>query len=153
MASAENNIYFIITAKPPSPYGFIQPGEICFIDKQRFEARHKWSDTDILPVIRIGFSIDTPLDKVLLKPLTRRSAQLLLALESNEERLLALRGHEDLEEASNLSKGCQVFVEYKEQWLKGVIRYIGSIKSYCSDPITGVFFGVELQVSKLCVCV
>ncbi|XP_048055919.1 ubiquitin carboxyl-terminal hydrolase CYLD isoform X2 [Megalobrama amblycephala] len=144
MASAENKLYFIITAKPPTPYGYIEAGEICFIDKQRFEAWQKRDDTDILPVIRIGFSLDTPLDKVLLKPLTLRSAELLLALDSNEERLLALKDHEALEEASNLSKGCQVYVEYKGQWLKGVIRYIGSI-IYSSDPIKRVFFGVELQ--------
>lgn len=151
MASAENKLYFIITAKPPSSYGFIQAGEICFIDKHRFEAMQKRNDTDILPVIRIGFLSDTPLDKVLLKPLTCRSAELLLALDSNEERLLALKDHEALEEASNLSKGCQVYVEYNGQWLKGVIQYIGSI-AYSSNPIKGVFFGVALQVSNLCVC-
>lgn len=151
MASAENKIYFIITAKPPSPHGYIEAGEICFIDKQRFEARQKRSDTDILPVVRIGLFSDTLLDKVLLKPLTCRSAQLLLALESNEDRLLALKDHKALEDASNLSKGCQVYVDYKGKWLKGVIRYIGSITTYISDPITGVVFGVELQVSNLCV--
>ncbi|XP_051752653.1 ubiquitin carboxyl-terminal hydrolase CYLD isoform X2 [Ctenopharyngodon idella] len=145
MASAENKIYFIITAKPPSPHGYIEAGEICYIDKQRFEARQKRNDTDILPVVRIGLFSDTLLDKVLLKPLTCRSAQLLLALESNEDRLLALKDHKALEDASNLSKGCQVYVDYKGKWLKGVIRYIGSITTYISDPITGVVFGVELQ--------
>lgn len=151
MASAENKLYFIITAKPPSPFGYIAAGEICYIDKQLFHERQKRNDTDILPVIRIGSCIDTRLDKVLLTPLTLRSAELLLALDSNEERLLALNDLKALEEASKLSKGCQVYVEYKDEWLKGVIRYIGSITPCSSGPITGVFFGVELQVSNLCV--
>uniref|UniRef100_A0A8C1WLJ9 ubiquitinyl hydrolase 1 n=1 Tax=Cyprinus carpio TaxID=7962 RepID=A0A8C1WLJ9_CYPCA len=145
MASADNKIYFIITAKPPPPYGYIKAGEICFIDKQRFNTRQKNNDTDVLPVVRMGKVTDTLLDKVLLQPLSRTSAELLMAVESNEDRLLALNDPEALEKASNLSAGCQVHVEYKGQWLKGVIRYIGSLKSYSSDPPTGVFFGVELQ--------
>ncbi len=149
MASADKNIYFIITANPPSPNGYINAGEICYIDKQRFNARLKRNDTDILPVVRIGNVSDTLLDKVLLQPLSRRAAELLMALESNEERLLALKDPVALEKASNLSEGGQVHVEYKGQWLKGVIRYIGSLTSYSSDPISGVFFGVELQVSNL----
>lgn len=144
MDSADN-IYFIITAQPPSPFGYIKAGEICFINKQRFEARVRRNDTNILPVVRIGKLLEENLDKVLLMPLTLRSAELLLALESTEERLLALKDLKALEAFSNLSKGCHVYVEYKEQWLKGVIRYIGSITSCGSDPITGVFFGVELQ--------
>ncbi|KAL0191196.1 hypothetical protein M9458_013894, partial [Cirrhinus mrigala] len=93
----------------------------------------------------MGGICDERLDAAILKPLSRRSAELLLALESNEKRLLALNDPEFLEKASNLSKGSQVYVEYKDQWLKGVIQYIGSLTSYSSDPITGVFFGVELQ--------
>uniref|UniRef100_A0A8C1G592 ubiquitinyl hydrolase 1 n=1 Tax=Cyprinus carpio TaxID=7962 RepID=A0A8C1G592_CYPCA len=142
---SDNKIYFIITAKPPSPNGYIKAGEICFIDKQRFNAMQKNNDTDVLPVVRMGKVTDTLLDKVLLQPLSRRSAELLMAVESNEDRLLALNDPEALEKASNLSAGCQVHVEYKGQWLTGVIRYIGSLKSYSSDPPTGVFFGVELQ--------
>lgn len=149
MASADNNIYFIITAKPPSPNGYIKAGEVCFIDKQRFDLRQKRNDINILPVICIDSKFDVFLDKVILQPLKRRSAELLLALESNEDRLLALKDPEALEKASNLSEGGQVHVEYKGQWLKGVIRYIGSLTSNSSDPITGVFFGVELQVSNL----
>uniref|UniRef100_A0A9J7WZT2 ubiquitinyl hydrolase 1 n=1 Tax=Cyprinus carpio carpio TaxID=630221 RepID=A0A9J7WZT2_CYPCA len=145
MASADNKIYFIITAKPPPPYGYIKAGEICFIDKQRFNTRQKNNDTDVLPVVRMGKVTDTLLDKVLLQPLSRRSAELLMAVESNEDRLLVLNDPEALEKASNLSAGCQVHVEYKGQWLTGVIRYIGSLKSFSSDPLTGVFFGVELQ--------
>ncbi|XP_016095754.1 ubiquitin carboxyl-terminal hydrolase CYLD [Sinocyclocheilus grahami] len=145
MASADNNIYFIITADPPSPNVYIKAGEICFIYKERFNARQKRNDTDVLPVVRVGKSTDIWLDKVLLQPLSRREADLLMALESNEDRLLTLKDPEALEKASNLSEGGQVHVEYKGQWLKGVIRYIGSLTSYSSDPITGVFFGVELQ--------
>ncbi|XP_059426952.1 ubiquitin carboxyl-terminal hydrolase CYLD isoform X1 [Carassius carassius] len=145
MASADNKLYFIITANSPSLYGYINVGEICFIDKQRYNERQKRQQTDILPVVRMGTLIDTFLDKVLLQPLSRREAELLMALESNDDRLLALKDPEALEKSSKLSEGCQVRVEYKEQWLKGVIRYIGRLTSHISDPITGVFFGVELQ--------
>ncbi|XP_067314522.1 ubiquitin carboxyl-terminal hydrolase CYLD [Pseudorasbora parva] len=144
MDLANKKLYFIITAQPPSPHTDIKAGEICFIDKQLFEARQKWNNTNSLPVVCMGTTWDVTLDKVLLVPLPRRSAELLLALESNEERLLALNDGKSLKEASSLSTGCRVYVEYKEQWLKGVIRYIGSITSG-ADPITGVFFGVELQ--------
>lgn len=145
MASADNKFYFIITTK----HGYISAGEICYIDKQRFFALEKRNDANIVPVVRMGLFSDEHLDKALLQPLSRRSAELLLALESNEKRLSALKDPEVLEEASHLSKDTQVYVEYKEQWLKGVIRYIGSLTSYSSDPITGVYFGVELQVSNL----
>ncbi|KAI2663601.1 Ubiquitin carboxyl-terminal hydrolase CYLD [Labeo rohita] len=141
MASADNKFYFIITTK----HGYISAGEICYIDKQRFFALEKRNDANIVPVVRMGLFSDEHLDKALLQPLSRRSAELLLALESNEKRLSALKDPEVLEEASHLSKDTQVYVEYKEQWLKGVIRYIGSLTSYSSDPITGVYFGVELQ--------
>ncbi|KAL1272776.1 hypothetical protein QQF64_028638 [Cirrhinus molitorella] len=94
----------------------------------------------------MGETLETKIDTVLLQPLKLRSAQLLLALESNEERLLALNDTEALKEASDLSEGSRVFVEYKEQWLKGVIRYIGNLISPPYNcPITGAFFGVELQ--------
>lgn len=149
MASADKNIYFIITANPPSPNGYIKAGEICYIDKQRFNVNLKRNDTDFLPVVRMGTLIDTLLDKVLLELLSRRAAELLLALESNEDRLLALKDPEALEMASDLSNGNHVYVEYKMQWLNGVIRYVGNLTPHSFDPITGVFFGVELQVSNL----
>lgn len=149
MASAYNKIYFIIIAKPP--IGYIEAGEICFIDKDLFMERKKENNTDILPVVRMGRSMHTDIDALLLKPLKLRSAELLLALESNEERLVALKDPKALEEASNLSLDCRVYVEFNGKWLKGVIRYVGNIKSCSYEPITGVFFGVELQVSILCV--
>ncbi|KAK7144804.1 hypothetical protein R3I94_011026 [Phoxinus phoxinus] len=93
----------------------------------------------------MGKASHTDIDPVRLKPLSLRSAELLLALESNIERLLALNDPEALEVASNLSLGSRVCVECNGKWLKGVIRHIGNIKYYSSEPITGVFFGVELQ--------
>ncbi|XP_016135769.1 uncharacterized protein [Sinocyclocheilus grahami] len=147
MASADNKICFIITANPPSPYSYIKAGEICFIDRQRFDLRQKRNDTKMLPVVCMGTTFDVYLNEVLLQQLKPRSAELLLALESNEMRLLALKDPEALKEASNLSEGSRVYVEYKGQWLKGVIRYTGVLLplSHMSDPIRGVFFGVELQ--------
>lgn len=145
MAAANKKIYFIITAKPPPPNSFIDAGEICYIDKQQLESKQKRQVTDILPVIRMGRTIENELDKVLLKPLGIREAEFLLALESSEERLLALKDQKDLDEALNLTIGDRVHVECNGEKLKGIIRYIGSIIHYSIDPITGAFFGVELQ--------
>ncbi|KAK7144803.1 hypothetical protein R3I94_011026 [Phoxinus phoxinus] len=143
MASADNNIYFILMAN--SPFEYIEAGEICFIDKDLYVEWKKVNNKDLLPVGRMGKASHTDIDPVRLKPLSLRSAELLLALESNIERLLALNDPEALEVASNLSLGSRVCVECNGKWLKGVIRHIGNIKYYSSEPITGVFFGVELQ--------
>lgn len=148
MASADKNIYFIIIAKPP--IGYIEAGEICFIDKDLYAEWKKGKNTDPLPVVRMGRSMHTDIDSFLLEPLPPRYAELLLALESNEERLVALKDTKALKEASNLSIDCRVYVKCNGKWLKGVIRYIGNIKSFSYESITGVFFGVELQVSILC---
>lgn len=145
MAAANKKIYFIITAKPPSPNSFIDAGEICYIDKQQYESRLKRKATDTLPVVRMGSLLETDLDKVLLMPLSIREAELLLALEPNEDRLLALKDKKVLQEASNLTTDDQVYVEYNGKQLKGIIRYIGSITDYSINPLAGTFFGVELQ--------
>ncbi|XP_077054695.1 ubiquitin carboxyl-terminal hydrolase CYLD [Siphateles boraxobius] len=147
MASANKNIYFIVIANPPN--GYIEAGEICFIDKDLYEDWKKGNDTERLPLVPMGRALHTDIDVLLLKPLSLRSAELLLALETNIERLFALNDPKTLktlEDASNLSLDSRVYVEYNGKWLKGVIRHIGNIKS-CSfvEPITGVFFGVELQ--------
>lgn len=149
MASADKKIYFILIAKPP--LGYIEAGEICFIDKDIYVECKNGNNTNSLPVVRMGRSMHTDIDALLLKPLTLRSAELLLALETNIERLVALQDPKALEEASNLSLDSRVCVEYNGKWLKGVIRYIGNINSCGFEPIAGVFFGVELQVSSLCV--
>ncbi|TRY91954.1 hypothetical protein DNTS_035454 [Danionella cerebrum] len=145
MAPANKNIYFIITAKPLAPKGCINPGEICFIDKQRYELRKKRNATDMLPVVRMGEVCDTMLETTLLKPLKKEEAQLLLAIEPHEARLLALNDFKTLEEALQLKKGSLVYVEYNGEKLKGVIRYIGEPTKSSSKPLTGTFFGVELQ--------
>ncbi|XP_051562271.1 ubiquitin carboxyl-terminal hydrolase CYLD isoform X3 [Myxocyprinus asiaticus] len=149
MTSADNNEYFIIHAKPPSSHGYLNVGEICFISKERYDALKKRNDTNIVPIICMGSMLDSHLNASLLHPLTRRSAELLLALETNEERIIALKDPEALQNALDLSEGSQVYVEHNGQLLKGVIRYIGSITSPSfhfqhSCPIVGVFFGVEL---------
>ncbi|XP_073708564.1 ubiquitin carboxyl-terminal hydrolase CYLD [Garra rufa] len=143
MALADKKIYFIIIAE--SPIAYIDAGEICYIDRDRYHEWKKQNITNLVPVVRMGKSFTTDLDAVLLHPLTRKSAELLLALPTGKERLLAMKDRLALDEASNLFKGSQVDVEYNGKWLKGVIQYIGNLPSYGYDPITGVFFGVELQ--------
>ncbi|KAA0712940.1 Ubiquitin carboxyl-terminal hydrolase CYLD [Triplophysa tibetana] len=80
----------------------------------------------------------------LLRPLSRGAAELLLALDKHPERIMAL-ADEALVTSLALSKGSQVYVEFNNEWLTGVIRYIGRITPCMRDPIAGVFFGVELQ--------
>lgn len=147
MNSMDEHEYFIIIAKPPPPNGYLMPGQICFIHKKRYEERQKRNNNKILPVTCIGKFYENELEPGVLHKLTRRSAELLLALASNEERIMALTNKEELERSLHLSEGSPVFVELSNKWLTGVIRYIGKITStICSsEPIAGVFFGVELQ--------
>lgn len=142
--------YFIIMAKPPSPNGYLCPGQICYIDKKRYEDRQKRNSCTILPVTCIGKIIENELEAGLLQKLSRRAAEFLLALEKNEERLMALADAEAFLTNLTLSEGSQVYVELNNKWLTGVIRYIGTMTfNRTLDPIAGVFFGVELQVSSL----
>ncbi|XP_057193691.1 ubiquitin carboxyl-terminal hydrolase CYLD isoform X2 [Triplophysa rosa] len=143
MISADDQKYFILIAQPSS-LGFLIPGQICHIHKTLYEGRQKRNDT-ILPVTLIGKAYEIELEADLLRPLSRGEAELLLALEKNSERIMALADKEALVTSLALSKDSQVYVEFNNEWLTGVIRYIGRIASCIGDPIAGVFFGVELQ--------
>ncbi|XP_056606123.1 ubiquitin carboxyl-terminal hydrolase CYLD isoform X1 [Triplophysa dalaica] len=142
MSSADDLKYFMLIAQPPS-HGYLKPGQICHTHKTLYEGRKKRNDT-VLPVTFIGETYERDLKADLLRPLSRIAAELLLALEDNAERIMALAG-QALVTSLALSKGSQVFVEYKNEWLTGVIQYIGRITPCTRDPIAGVFFGVELQ--------
>lgn len=150
MSSADDLKYFILIAQPPS-HGYLKPGQICHIHKTLYEAKKKRNET-VLPVTFIGDTYERDLKADLLRPLLRVEAELLLALEDYAERIMAL-AKKALMTSLTLTKGSQVFVEFKNEWLTGVIQYIGRITPCTLDPIAGVFFGVELQVSSLHACV
>lgn len=107
-----------------------------------------------MSVTCIGSSISVNMPPDTLHPLTRQESEFLLALESFEERLKAIVHPEALEQAVELTVGSEVRVEQKDEWLRGVLRYIGPLSEpRLLDPIAGVFFGVELQVSSSLFCV
>lgn len=90
-----------------------------------------------------------------LEELSEAEAELLLALPDDPERLKWFRQRDYLRAASELSVGMPVEVEKAGEQLRGIIRYIGRLKepTYAS-PLSGKYFGVELQVreSLLCIC-
>ncbi|KAI5614619.1 ubiquitin carboxyl-terminal hydrolase CYLD-like, partial [Silurus asotus] len=139
MASCDNCAYFITTAKPLSN-GWIQAGSICYM----METLHS-TQTDTLPVMSIGNirNMDLPVD--ILHPLTRQEAEFLLALECFEDRLQEIAKPDILEQAVVLSVGSEVTVEQNGELLKGVVRYIGPLLDLKPDPISGAYFGIELQ--------
>lgn len=150
MASREKNAYFIIMAQPMSSR-WIHAGSICYMNEKQYSTPKPQKEVS---VICIGSSVhyDLPLD--ILQPLTRQKTEFLLALESHKERLDEFVHGEALDQAVELTVGSEVTVEQKGEWLKGVVRYIGPLSELrLLDPIAGVFFGVELQVSCSLFCV
>lgn len=137
--------YFIITAGRNS-------GRICYIGKEQFALKTKRGSPIYLSVrIMDFFEESVRLDEI--KELTKQEAEFLYALESDKERLAAFWEREGLDLAPTLRQSSQVAVKVNEEWCQGVVRYIGGItRTKYPDPITGTFFGIELQV-RLCVCV
>ncbi|KAK5869500.1 hypothetical protein PBY51_024209 [Eleginops maclovinus] len=70
-------------------------------------------------------------------------AELLQALCEDEERLKWFREGDALKTALGLTVGTPVTVEEGGKKLRGIIRYIGPITD--AFPISGKFFGIELQ--------
>ncbi|KAG9277306.1 ubiquitin carboxyl-terminal hydrolase CYLD-like [Astyanax mexicanus] len=143
MAPKAKNIYFIITTTPPS-YGWTKSGKICYV-KEDLYSQPKKLKKDTIPVRLLGSTFDRDLPLNCLHILTQEMAELLLAIDSDKDRLDACRLSESLDQALTLVKGSEVTVEQNGKWLKGVIKYIGRLNEPIMDPIAGVFFGVELQ--------
>lgn len=144
MASRDKNKYFIVTATP-APHGWIKPGQIFYISEERYLRATKQKKNTI-PLIRVDSVLDRDLPVEVLLPLTRKQAELLLALNSDEEKLREYTHSVNLEQALDLVEGSEVMVENCGEWLKGVVRYIGRRSEPVPGPVAGVFFGVELQV-------
>ncbi|KAI4880818.1 hypothetical protein NFI96_031833 [Prochilodus magdalenae] len=142
MAHKSKNVYFIITATT-THYIPIRVGQICHINEDRLSRVRPMKET--IPVIPIGSALDYDLPYKVLNRLTVQQAELLLALETHEDRLKEFMLLTNLDQAVNLVKDSEVTVEQNGEWLKGVVRYIGMLTNPIRDPIGGVFFGVELQ--------
>lgn len=147
MASRDKYSYFIITATPKD-FSWIKAGNICHVKANHYTEFQK---SVSVKCIDGCVNIQLPLD--ILHPLTCQKAEFLLALDSFKERLDAIAHPEILEQAVELTVGSEVIVEQKDKWLNGVVRYIGPrTEAKLLDPIGGVFFGVELQVSSNLLC-
>lgn len=142
MEPSENYMYFIIED------GY-RSGRICYTEKDQYFK--KKSDSSLRVKVLNHYETQVQLDQI--KPLTKQEAEFLCALESDKERLAVFWEREGLDLALTLRQGSQVAVKVKEEWCQGVVRYIGGItRTKYHDPITGTFFGIELQV-RLCVYV
>ncbi|KAJ8389062.1 hypothetical protein AAFF_G00124590 [Aldrovandia affinis] len=141
MTSKNKHMYFIIVE------GY-DAGRICYIEENRYLSKFEVITPSFLPVKILGCSVDNSVLVTHIQPLTMQEAELLHTLREREERLSAVQDREGLDHALTLTKGSrvQVQVEVEGEWFQGVIRYIGGIipKKH-PDPITGKFFGIELQ--------
>ncbi|XP_017289779.1 ubiquitin carboxyl-terminal hydrolase CYLD [Kryptolebias marmoratus] len=143
---SSSHMFFIITEKPKYP-GHIRPGAICFIRTYKYESEiSKTASVTKLRVLPLPDAmLDYDIEMNCMKPLTEEKADLLLAM-AEEDRLKWFRDRKALQTALGLTVGTAVTVEEDQQNLRGVIRYIGPmIEPSRARPITGRFFGIELQ--------
>lgn len=145
MTSAEN-IYFILTEKPKFP-GHIDAGHLCYCRKTVYKKRGDASKLSVIPVDSFA-QLDFSIEFTCLSKLSVERAELLCALQNDEERLKWFREEVALQTALELTVGTSVVVQKGAEELLGVIRYIGKNKNKkLNYPILGRFFGIELLVS------
>lgn len=82
-----------------------------------------------------------------MEELSAGEVELLQALPDDAERLEWFRERDALQTALGLTVGTAVTVDEGGKKLRGIIRYIGRLtEPTYSGPISGTFFGIELQV-------
>lgn len=90
-------------------------------------------------------SYDLELD--LLRELSEEEAELLQAVRDNAERLMWSKDGDALQAALLLTEDTAVTVDHEGEKLQGIIRFVGSLRDPTfSCPLSGRFFGIELQV-------
>ncbi|KAM7387778.1 hypothetical protein PAMP_023995 [Pampus punctatissimus] len=139
-------LYFILTETPERPR-HISPGRICFISGFNFRSKLRDSPTK-LPVVFMDTrtSLSYEIEMSCMTELSADEAELLQALSGDAERLRWFRDEAALHTAVGLTVGSPVTVEEGAQLLRGIIRYIGRLtRPNYPEPITGRFFGIELQ--------
>ncbi|XP_019727321.1 ubiquitin carboxyl-terminal hydrolase CYLD isoform X1 [Hippocampus comes] len=135
--------YFIVTETPDS-LRHCDAGCICYT----YERQRSFGFAEKLQVFVLGsfFPPYIEIDKRRLEELSAAEAALLLALADDSERLRWFRDGDVLRQALTLCEGTEVVVEEGRETLNGVLRYIGKLsKAAAQEPLTAVFFGVELQ--------
>ncbi|GAA6219596.1 ubiquitin carboxyl-terminal hydrolase CYLD-like [Lates japonicus] len=146
--ASKDNLYFIITEKPENP-GHVNVGSICYTPEYRYRSVvRRCPSPSKLPVIPFNSysSLDYDIVLTCMKPLSEKEAELLLALPDDAERLKWFTDKAALQTALGLTEGTTVIVEEGGEELRGIIRYIGGLtRPTFSDPLSGTFFGIELQ--------
>lgn len=152
--STDNQQYFILTKKPGG-YLSKSPGQICYMSVHKYTSQLSSNvvsnySSRKLPVIFIDAysSLDYDIEVSCLEDLGLEEAELLQALPDDAERLKWFTEGDALRRALGLKEGTDVIVDKDGEKLRGVIRYIGRLKepSTLSCPLSGRFFGIELQV-------
>lgn len=148
-----DKLFFILTRKPDK-LQHISAGQICHISQFKYSLT---SSQKALSVRFVGHQASLPYDIEVgsLEELSEAEAELLLALPDDAERLARFRRRDSLRAALELKVGMVVSVEKAGEQLRGIIRHIGRrTEPAYSAPLSGTFFGIELQVRPpgLCTC-
>lgn len=139
------NLFFILTRKPDHP-SHLSAGRICYTSKFR-NASPLYRDTKSVVFLGSHASLSYDIDAGSLEVLSEAEAELLLALPDDPERLKWFGRRDGLRAASELAVGTAVDVDKGGERLRGIIRYIGRLtEPTFSAPLSGRYFGVELQV-------
>lgn len=142
-----DHLFFILTEIPERPQ-HINPGRICYIREFKYTSEiNKSGPLAKLPVILLGSrsTSDYYIDMSCLTELSAEEADLLQALPEDCDRLKWFKEKDALQAAQALTEGTEVTVEEKGEKLRGIIRYIGKLGTNYIDPISGMYFGIELQ--------
>uniref|UniRef100_A0A3B3C7F4 Ubiquitin carboxyl-terminal hydrolase CYLD n=1 Tax=Oryzias melastigma TaxID=30732 RepID=A0A3B3C7F4_ORYME len=149
--TSKNYHYFIVTKKPRSVLT-VNPGRLCYMTTQKYNAQQETTKhPKTLSVHAFDSFTNIPKDVEIscLEELSLEDAQLLLAVPDDTERLSMFSDQPAFQAARSLSVGTAVTVKEDGKNLRGVIRYIGKRREPpYPDPISGTYYGVELQVKK-----
>lgn len=140
--TSTNKQYFIVIEKPKYPKN-IEAGSICYT----FSTKHKSTKKLSIYLLKALTPLCYDLGLDLLRELSEEEAELLQAVGDNEERLMWSKDGDALRAALLLTEDAAVTVNHEGEKLQGIIRFVGSLRDPTfSCPLSGRFFGIELQV-------
>lgn len=140
--TSTNNQYFIVTERPKQPK-HIEAGSICYTSSSKHKPTKRLSVYLLHALTPLSYDLELDL----LRELSKEEAELLQAVGDNSERLLWSTDGDALRAALLLTEDTAVTVDHEGEKLRGVIRFVGSLREPSfSCPLSGRFFGIELQV-------
>lgn len=151
MSTSRPSHYFIVLRKPHESFAHIQPGCICYtLRKTPATSQTRQSKKVSVYLVEALSALSYDVEVDLLLELSSDEVELLQAIRDKTERLQWLKDREALQAALLLTVDTAVSVDSEGDALQGVIRYIGRLtEPSFSCPLSGRFFGVELQVGML----